>query len=124
MKMEQKKLTNKNIQNIYALTTLQEGMLFHYLSDSDSSLYFEQMSFDLAGEIDIESFKNAWKFVIEQNEMLRTVFRWENLSKPVQIILKKIDLPIQEYNFSSAGNKEKILEKIEKTRLKNGNRYF
>ncbi|MBN3346594.1 B12-binding domain-containing radical SAM protein [Clostridium botulinum] len=118
--MEQKKINKQNIQNIYALTTLQEGMLFHYLSDSDSSLYFEQMSFDLAGEIDIESFKNAWKFVIEQNEMLRTVFRWENLSKPVQIILKKIDLPIQEYNFSSAGNKEKILEKLKKQDLKMG----
>ena len=34
-------------------------------------------------------FEKAWNIVIKTNEMLRTVFRWEKLEKPSQIILKE-----------------------------------
>ena len=83
------KLDPKGIENILALTPLQEGMLFHYLQDPHSQLYFEQLSLEISGTVDIQFFEKAWNVVVETNDMLRTVFRWEKLEKPSQIILKE-----------------------------------
>ncbi len=82
------KLDRKNVQDIIALTPLQEGMLFHYLEDQQSDSYFEQLCLHLAGEVNEEWVNAAWKEVVRANEMLRTTFRWEKVEQPIQIILK------------------------------------
>jgi len=104
-----KKIDKDNIEDIIALTPVQEGMLFHYLEDKTGSRYFEQLCLDISGEIDIEIFKQAWNFVAETNEMLRTVFRWEKVKKPVQIILKQHNVQVHahEYDFSHRNEAEK-----------------
>jgi amino acid adenylation domain-containing protein len=94
------KLDRQNIEDILALSPMQEGMLFHYLQHPESGQYFEQLSLHLSGEIKPEIFKKAWDFVAGTNEMLRTVFRWEQVEKPIQIVLKKQALPFREYDFS------------------------
>ena len=104
-KME--KLNPKNIENILALTPLQEGMLFHYLQDPQSPLYFEQLSLEISGEIDVPYFEKAWNTVIETNEMLRTVFRWEKLEKPSQIILKEHKCNVIFYDLSAKDGSQK-----------------
>ena len=83
-----KGLEKKDIEDIFALTPMQQGILFHYLKDPRGELYFEQLSLEISGEIDTEIFKKAWNLTIETNEMLRTVFRWEKVENPIQIILK------------------------------------
>ncbi|MCX6578639.1 MAG: amino acid adenylation domain-containing protein [Candidatus Aminicenantes bacterium] len=95
-----KNLNPKRIANILALTPVQEGMLFHYLQDPQGELYFEQLSLEIPGEINVQHFKKAWNVVIETNEMLRTVFRWEKLEKPSQIILKKQPFEISFHDLS------------------------
>ncbi|MDQ1350650.1 MAG: hypothetical protein QG657_952, partial [Acidobacteriota bacterium] len=109
-----KKLNKNKIGDILALTPMQEGLLYHYLKDPGSRHYFEQLSLKLAGEIDIHYFENAWNFVIETNEMLRTVFRWEETEKPVQMILRKHRLGLRFYDLSGleTGEKEKSLANI------------
>jgi hypothetical protein len=89
-----KRLDKRDIEDIFALTPMQEGMLFFYLKDPTSNYYFEQLSPEISGEIDKEPFEKAWNFVVETNEMLQTLFRWENLENPVQIILKKHQLQL------------------------------
>ncbi|MGE5341276.1 MAG: amino acid adenylation domain-containing protein [Candidatus Omnitrophota bacterium] len=100
------KLDSQNITDILPLTPTQEGMLFHYLKDPQNDLYFEQLSLDISGKIDRTIFEQAWNFVVDSNEMMRTVFRWEKIERPMQIILKTYhlqpgyidisDLPIDE----------------------------
>jgi iturin family lipopeptide synthetase B len=90
----------KNIRDILALTSMQEGMLFHYLRDPDSETFFEQLSLQITGAIDVNYFVQAWEMVIKTNEMLRTLFRWESLNKPVQIILTKHKLQWEYYDLS------------------------
>ncbi|MCU0285422.1 MAG: condensation domain-containing protein, partial [Acidobacteria bacterium] len=77
-----------NISDIFALSPLQEGMLFHYLKEPGKH-YFEQLSLEIRGEVDKEIFAKAWDLVIETNEMLRCAFRWEKLAAPIQIILNE-----------------------------------
>ncbi|HLP47549.1 MAG TPA: condensation domain-containing protein, partial [Candidatus Kapabacteria bacterium] len=94
------KLDRKNIADIYALTPLQQGMLFHYLQEPGSDLYFEQLSLELDGDIDLNIFEAAWNFVVKTNEVLRTVFRWEKGNDPVQVALKEYILKPAYYDLS------------------------
>jgi len=105
-------MNKQNLQDIISLTPLQEGMLYHYLSEPESEQYFEQFSLVLSGEISVEAMKRAWQFVSDTNEMLRTVFRWDKLEKPVQIILKEYTIPVVEYDFSGAPDIEKLIREL------------
>jgi len=88
--------------------------LFHYLKNPGSPHYFEQLCLELAGEIDVQHFQNAWNAVIETNEMLRTVFRWEKLEKPSQIILKEYKCKAIFYDLSDkdSSQRETALDEI------------
>ena len=77
-----KKIDRKKIEDIFALTPMQEGMLFHYLKDPENNYYFEQLCLDITGEIDVDIFTRSWNFVVRTNEMLRAVFRWEKIENP------------------------------------------
>jgi acyl carrier protein/NRPS condensation-like uncharacterized protein len=84
-----KKLDKKNIADLFALTPMQEGMLFHFLKEPGSTLHVEQLSLKISGEVNRGLFMEAWNEVVKANEMLRTVFRWEETKKPVQIVLNE-----------------------------------
>jgi hypothetical protein len=115
------KLDKKHVEDIYALTPLQEGMLYHYLKEPGSDLYFEQLSLEISGVIDDGLFEQAWNFVIETNEMLRAVFRWVNVEHPVQLILNQHKLQPIYYNFSGRepGEVKKCLEDVKTKDRKN-----
>jgi amino acid adenylation domain-containing protein/non-ribosomal peptide synthase protein (TIGR01720 family) len=76
------------IEDIYTLSPLQEGMLFHSLYDRHSLAYFEQISYRLKGELDEVVFKKSLKKLIRRYDILRTVFVHEELECPLQIVLK------------------------------------
>ncbi|SJZ86645.1 non-ribosomal peptide synthase domain TIGR01720/amino acid adenylation domain-containing protein, partial [Chitinophaga eiseniae] len=72
---------------------LQQGMLHHYLAAPDSNLYAVLLSLHIDGGLDVSVFEKALKLVQANNEVLRAVFRWNGLEKPVQVVLKEIPLP-------------------------------
>ena len=86
-------LDKRNIKNIYELTPMQEGMLFHALYDPASQAYFEQTHDRLHGPLRVEIFHRTWKFLVERHDILRTLFAHKNTAQPVQIVLKQRDFP-------------------------------
>ena len=108
---ETKKIDRENIEDILVLTPVQEGMLFHYLKEPEADHYFEQLSLDIAGEINCQHFEKAWNFVIATNEMLRAVYRWKKLDSPIQILLKEYTLKPRYYNLSGKDKKNRKKEK-------------
>ena len=88
------KIEKSNTEEILELNMVQSGMLFHYLKEAGENRYNVQLAFDINGTLDIPLMQDAFQRVQSQNEVLRSVFRWEGISKPVQIILK--DYP---FNF-------------------------
>ena len=87
------KIKKDQIQDIYPLSPLQEGILFHTLAEEDSPAYFEQMSIALEGELDQEILVKAWNTVFERHDALRTAIVYEGLKQPVQVVLKKRSVP-------------------------------
>ncbi|MBN1050264.1 non-ribosomal peptide synthetase [Clostridium botulinum] len=95
-----KKIDKENVQDLLELTPMEEGILFHYLKDTSSKQYVEQIRLSLTGSINIDIFMRAWELVIKSNDVLRSVFLWAKLEKPIQIILKNISLPITISDFT------------------------
>lgn len=99
-----------NIEDILAVTPMQAGMLFYYLKEPESKVYFDQHCYQLKGRIEIDSLKRAWKYVVRNNEMLRTVFRWNGLNHPIQVILKEYEILFFEYDYSALEVADKLMQ--------------
>ena len=80
--------TKGNIKDIYTLTPMQEGMLFHSLVDT-SSAYFQQMSYRIAGELDVDKVEQGLQLLFDRYDILRTAFVHENQQRPLQVVLKE-----------------------------------
>jgi amino acid adenylation domain-containing protein/non-ribosomal peptide synthase protein (TIGR01720 family) len=88
-----------NLEDIYPLSPMQEGMLFQSLYDQNADAYFRQMSFAIHGKLNFPAFEQAWQRVIERHPLLRTCFFWEGVDKPVQVVQRKIPLPLEVYDW-------------------------
>jgi amino acid adenylation domain-containing protein len=82
-----------NLEDIYQLSPLQQGILFHSLYAPKSGLYIDQMQLVLQGEIDIPTFEQAWQHVVERHPVLRTSFVWQDMAKPVQVVYRQSTIP-------------------------------
>ncbi|WP_075342503.1 non-ribosomal peptide synthetase [Tenacibaculum agarivorans] len=85
------KLEKENVVDILPLSPVQEGILFHYLYSKNSGEYFQQTELSVTGVLDVSVMKQAFKLMVQEHEALRIVFRWENLKKPLQVILKNYE---------------------------------
>jgi len=91
---------SENIQDIYPLSPMQQGMLFHSLYAPETEVYSEQLSCKLIGKLDIEAFQRAWQEVVNRHDILRTAFVWEDLDEPLQVVHKTIELPFEILDWS------------------------
>ena len=94
-------MNKRNIEAVYPLSPMQQGMLFHSIYDPDTRDYFEQLVLKLHGDLDVISFKRAWLTVIERHPILRTAFSWKSLDQMVQVVHHAIDLNITEDDWRS-----------------------
>ncbi|MBD6619328.1 amino acid adenylation domain-containing protein [Komarekiella sp. 'clone 1'] len=83
----------KDIEAIYPLSPMQQGMLFHTLYQPESRIYFEQFRFTLHGNLNQSAFEQAWQQVVQRHSALRTLFVWKNRKQPVQVVRKQVNLP-------------------------------
>jgi amino acid adenylation domain-containing protein len=98
--------TKKNIEDIYELTSMQQGMLFHTLYTEGSDAYFEQFCYNLDGNLDEELFRKAWEEIVKRHGVLRTSFQWKGISKPVQIVSKNAELPWKNLDWSNLSKEQ------------------
>ncbi|WP_339461090.1 condensation domain-containing protein [Nodularia spumigena] len=101
------KASNKNIEAIYPLSPMQQGMLFHSLYNPESKAYLSQISISLKGNLDILAFEQAWRKVIERHPALRTVFVWKNRKQPLQVVQKQVNVPWVNLDWRSLSSEEK-----------------
>lgn len=81
-----------NIQDIYPLVPLQEGILYHHLLQTEGDVYVAQCLLSFESERYLHAFIDALNQVIERHDILRTAFLWEGLSEPVQVVCRTSEL--------------------------------
>ncbi len=92
----------KSVVDIYPLTPLQTGMLFHRLADTDSTAYVDQLRIRLAGVDDLPALVAAWQQVVAATPVLRGAVVWHGVAEPVQVIHADAPLSITEYDADLA----------------------
>ncbi|TIP97422.1 MAG: amino acid adenylation domain-containing protein, partial [Mesorhizobium sp.] len=90
-----------NIQDIYGLSPLQDGILFHHLlaTKGDPYLLVSQMAFADRGLL--ERYLGAVQQVVDRHDTLRTAFVWEGLSSPAQVVWRRAPLEVSEVELDA-----------------------
>lgn len=87
-------MSTKNIEDVYPLTPMQEGLLFHSLYAPDDGLYVTQIPFNTKG-INISALQQAWQRIVTRHSIFRTAFVWKNIDKPMQVVGRRAELPFK-----------------------------
>jgi amino acid adenylation domain-containing protein/FkbM family methyltransferase len=101
-------MKSPNVESVYYLSPMQEGMLFHSLYAPQSGVYVEQLSCVLDGVLDLAAFERAWRRVVERHPVLRTGYAWEGLEKPVQVVQRQVEIPLTTEDWRGLGEAERL----------------
>jgi amino acid adenylation domain-containing protein/non-ribosomal peptide synthase protein (TIGR01720 family) len=89
----------RDVEDLYPLSPMQQGMLFHSLSAPRSGHYVEQVSCRIGG-IDAAAFRRAWQAVVDRHPILRTSFVWQGLPEPLQVVRRQVPLCWEDQDWS------------------------
>ncbi|MFE4336966.1 amino acid adenylation domain-containing protein, partial [Streptomyces sp. NPDC056831] len=88
------------IEDVYPLTALQQGMLFHSWLSDDPGMYWVQNGLSLQGELDFDALEQAWELVVSRHEVLRTAVVWDGVPEPLAVVSRSIPLPLDVQDLS------------------------
>ncbi|MCY4124733.1 MAG: condensation domain-containing protein, partial [Pseudomonas sp.] len=87
------------VEDLYPLSPMQQGILFHTLEAAQQGLYVSQTSVQVQG-LDNARFLAAWQHMVDRHEILRTGFWTEShLNEPLQWVAKRADLRVRELDW-------------------------
>ncbi|MBV8100056.1 MAG: amino acid adenylation domain-containing protein, partial [Verrucomicrobia bacterium] len=90
-----------NIQDIYALSPLQEGILFHHLLAIQGDPYLMMVQMAFGDRAMLDRYVTAIQEVIDRHDILRTAFMWEGLRAPAQVVLRSAKLEVTEVKLQA-----------------------
>src|SRR2546427_5678526 len=90
-----------DIEDVFELSPLQQGLLFHSLLDPASGFYVEQYSSVLEGDLDIDALERAWQEVVDTHPALRASFHWHDLEKPLQVVQRRVPVRLEWHDWRS-----------------------
>ncbi|OUM04557.1 non-ribosomal peptide synthetase, partial [Pseudomonas syringae] len=91
-----------NVQDIYALAPLQEGILYHHLSAAQGDPYLQYVLFEFDQASRITAFAEALQAVIARHDILRTGVLWEGLDEPLQVVWREAPLSVESVELNPA----------------------
>ncbi|WP_164931455.1 non-ribosomal peptide synthetase [Longirhabdus pacifica] len=102
-------MNKKNIKDIYELTPMQSGMLYHAIQDSKANLHIVQGCVKLKGVMHAELLEQSFNHIIQKYDVLRTAFVYEKVNQPLQIIFKDRPAKLELVDLSYLEEKQKAL---------------
>lgn len=94
-----------NIQDIYPLAPLQEGILFlHLRSDQGGDAYVLPTVLSVSSRERLDRLIVAFQALVDRHDLLRTSVLWEQLPRPVQVVYRKATLSVERVELDSSRN--------------------
>ncbi|MEU7091592.1 non-ribosomal peptide synthetase [Kitasatospora aureofaciens] len=105
--------TGGQVEDIYPLTPMQSGMLFHALTEPDGA-YLDHVAFRLEGAGDVDALATAWRRVAEATPALRTHLVWEGVEQPLQIVRRDARPTVRtlDWRDRTADERARLLEEL------------
>ncbi|GAB1544223.1 surfactin non-ribosomal peptide synthetase SrfAC [Scytonema sp. NUACC21] len=112
----------ENLKDLYPLSPMQEGMLFHSLYDESAGTYLEQIFCSIIGNFNVNLFEKSWNELFKRHEILRTILIPQKAARPLQMVLKEceIDFYYQDIQHLSQQQQREFLENYQQQDLERG----
>ncbi|WET13128.1 non-ribosomal peptide synthase/polyketide synthase [Pseudomonas sp. D3] len=106
-------LSPREVQDLYPLSPMQQGMLFHSLyQQGQDDIYVSQLRADIHG-LDVPRFRRAWEHALARHAMLRTGFVWQDAqAQPLQAVYHTLGLPFAEYDWQARPDQQAALDAL------------
>lgn len=101
-----------NFETAYALSPLQEGLLFHALLAPGEGVYLDQLTwiFQAPTGVSAPALRSAWEKVVERHAVLRTAFSSKGRREPLQVVLRRVVVPFEELDWTALSVEERRRE--------------
>ncbi|MGW4875636.1 non-ribosomal peptide synthase/polyketide synthase [Streptomyces sp. NPDC004262] len=91
----------RDVADVYPLTPMQAGMLFHSLLDPDGRTYVNQVQLVLHGVTDPLLLAEAWQRTADANPALRTRLVWQDTPEPLQVVQHRATVPVAHHDWTT-----------------------
>jgi amino acid adenylation domain-containing protein/non-ribosomal peptide synthase protein (TIGR01720 family) len=101
-------------EDVYPLTSVQQGILFHTLYQSTAGVYMGQLLIDLPGALDPARLAGAFRRLLARHTALRTGFAVDDLPEPRQVVWSTAELPFEVLDWRQipAGERQERLDQL------------
>ncbi|MEV3873163.1 amino acid adenylation domain-containing protein [Streptomyces sp. NPDC049906] len=90
-----KKRPSRDIEDVYELSPIQQGMLYEQLAQPGIGVYVEQLRLEFSGTLDPAHFARAWQLVVDRHPILRSTFHWRRNGTAMQVVHRTATLPLE-----------------------------
>ena len=91
--------TLENVVNVYGLSPIQQGMLYHTISARESGVYVNQVAVTLKGDIDRDKLIETLQVVCSRHDALRSFCVWNGTEEPLQVVCEQIEFPVTQLDW-------------------------
>ena len=90
-----------NVQDIYPLAPLQEGILFQHLMTAEGDPYLAPFMLAFDNRERLNNFVRALHHIVERHDVLRTGMVWQGVDQPLQVVLRRVSVPLEEFTVAT-----------------------
>jgi len=100
----------QKVQDLYPLSPMQQGMLFHSEYDGGGTAYVTQLRIDVQG-LEVQRFRGAWQQVVQRHDVLRTGFL-SMAQPPLQWVARSVELPMAVHDWRGRADQAQAIEAL------------
>nr|AYA22334.1 KerC [Amycolatopsis keratiniphila] len=99
-----------DLQDIWPLSPLQEGLLFHAADERGPDVYASLRTLALDGPLDVGRFRASWQALLDRHPALRASFHQLESGESVQAVAREVAVPWLETDLSRLPEAEALAE--------------